>query len=149
MSAMLDAALRRKEEVKWYYERHAVAGIAEVAQIFSLFAEDEKRHGIAMRSLWEGSPTELEHSPTLDRAKPLLRRMVSIDAPQGACAAETQVFCRAMNFEAENVGIYYEMALKAPDGWQRELLLKIAAEEETHFSLLEEMRELLCTCSSG
>ena len=59
MSA-IRGALRKKEEVKLYYQRYAVAGLPEASELFTLLAEDEERHCTAMAELEQGARTRLD-----------------------------------------------------------------------------------------
>jgi len=48
-----------------------------------------------------------------------------------------------MDFEAASVRLYGQLACEAPQGWEKELYRSIAAEDEIHFTLLEQLCELV------
>ena len=79
---------------------------------------------------------------TLEKARFMLRRLAVADGPPSGPPEELEVFCRAMDFEADSADAYTRLAQQS-SGWQKELFMGIAAEEEIHFTLLEHLRELL------
>ncbi|UFS69626.1 ferritin [Geomonas sp. RF6] len=140
MSAM-EGALRRKEEVKRYYQ-NATAGLPETSgQLFAMLAEDEERHRLAISDLEQGAQATLHPSATLEKARFILRRLSFVDAASGD-HEELEVFYRAMDMEAASAERYARLAEES-SGWQKELFRGIAAEEEMHFTLLENLREIL------
>jgi hypothetical protein len=137
-----DVVLRKAGEGKGYYARcGAEAGIPGLSRIFAMLSEDELRHADALRAQQSGARVELAHSTTLDGARSILHRL----AVQGAAQfnGDLASFHRAMDFEAASVRLHGQLAREAQHAWERELFLKIAAEDEMHFTLLEHMRELL------
>ena len=139
-----DAVLRKACDGKGYYERcGAESGIPELSRIFAMLSEDELRHADALRSQQSGARVELAHSPTLDGARFILRGLSVQDAALAQFNGDLSPYDCAMDFEAASVRLYGQLAREAEHHWERELFLKIAAEDEMHFTLLEHMRELL------
>ena len=139
-----DVVLRKAGEGKGYYDRcGAEAGVPGLSRIFAMLSEDELRHADALRAHRSGARVELAHSGTLDGARFILRNLSvqkeSLEQFNGDLAS---FFC-AMDFEAASVRLYGQLAREAEHHWEKELFLKIAAEDEMHFTLLEHMRELL------
>ena len=146
-----DMVLRKEDDGKGYYERcGAEAGIAGLTSIFKMLSEDEVRHADALRALQSGARVELEVSATLDGAKSILRRLSVQDQALSRFNGDLGCYRHAMQFEASSARVCEELAREA-QGWERELFLKIAAEDEMHFTLLEHMRELLepTACAEG
>lgn len=139
-----EMVLRKEGVWKGNYERcGAEAGIPALSRIFAMLSRDEARHAEALRAMQDGATVELAHSTTAEGAKTLLRRLSMRDAPLSNFQGELGCFARAMDYEAANARLCCQLAREALHGWERELLLKIAAEDEMHFTLLEHMRELL------
>ncbi|ACH38527.1 ferritin-like domain protein [Citrifermentans bemidjiense Bem] len=137
-----DMALRKEGDARGYYERcGAEAGIAGFTSIFRMFTEDETRHADALRALQDGARVELPASATLDGARRILRRLA---VQEGVLSFTGDLGCykSAMQFEAVSARACGKLAEEA-SGWERELFLRIAADDEIHFTLLEEMHELL------
>lgn len=135
---------RKEGDGKGYYERcGAEAGVAALSQIFAMFSEDEGRHAEALHALQSGARVDLAQSNTVDGARCLLRYLSVQDAALAQFNGDLAAFGCAMDFEAASVRFYGRLAREAVPGLEKELFLKIAAEDEVHFTLLEHMRELL------
>jgi len=145
-----DLVLRKSGEGKGYYERcRAEAGVPELSRIFAMFSEDELRHADALRAQQSGARVELGHSTTLDGARYLLRNLSVGQTTLAKFNGDLSPYVCAMDFEAASVRLYGQLARDAEHHWERELFLKIAAEDEMHFTLLEHMRELLELSDGG
>jgi rubrerythrin len=139
-----NVALGKEGACKGYYERcGAEAGIPGLSRIFDMFSEDELRHAEALRSLQQGAQVDMPQSRTLDGARRILRRL-SVEEPLlSKFHGDLESYGCAMDFEAASVRFYGQLAREASHGWKKEILLKIAAEDEMHFTLLEYICELL------
>jgi bacterioferritin (cytochrome b1) len=145
-----DVVLRKAGDGKGYYERcGAEAGVPELSRIFSMLSEDELRHADALRAQQRGARVELAQSTTLDGARFILRNLSVQQKPLDQFNGDLASYVRAMDFEAASVRLYGQLAREAEHHWEKELFLKIAAEDEMHFTLLEHMRELLEPSSGG
>jgi len=139
-----EMVLRKEGDGKGYYERcGAEAGIAGFTSIFRMLSEDEVRHADALRALQSGARVELSDSDTLDGAKRILRSLSVQDKGLSRFNGDLGCYRHAMQFEAISARVCGKLAQEAPNGWERELFLRIAAEDEIHFTLLEHMHELL------
>lgn len=139
-----DVALGKDAEGGGYYLRcGAEAGVPALSRIFEMFSEDESRHADALAALEQGTRVELEQSTTLDGARGILRRLAVEENALARFNGDLLSYRYAMDYEAANVRLYGQLAREAAQGWERDLFLKIAAEDEIHFTLLEYMRELL------
>jgi rubrerythrin len=139
-----DVVLRKEGEGKGYYERcGAEAGIPGLSRIFDMFSEDEVRHADALRALQSGDRVEMPQSSTLDGARRILRSLSVQEPMLFQFNGSLRSYGCAMDFEAASVRLYGQLAREAVHGWEKELLLKIAAEDEMHFTLLEHICELL------
>jgi hypothetical protein len=139
-----DVVLRKAGDGNGYYERcGAEAGVPGLSRIFAMLSEDELRHAEALRAHQNGSQVELAHSTTLDGARFILRNLSLQVSALEQFNGNLASYLRAMDFEAASVRLYGKLAQEAEHHWEKELFLKIAAEDEMHFTLLEHMRELL------
>jgi hypothetical protein len=114
-----------------------------------MLSEDELRHADALRAQQSGSRVELGHSATLDCARFLLRNLSVQDSVLARFNGDLACYLSAMDFEAASVRLHGQLARDAENHWEKELYLKIAAEDEMHFTLIEHMRELLETSWDG
>jgi rubrerythrin len=139
-----DVVLRKEGDGKGYYQRcGAEAGIPGLSRIFNMLSEDETRHADALRALQDGGRVELPHSPTLHGAQSILRRLSIQEAALSDFNGDLRAYGSAMDFEAASARACGQLAREALHGWERDLFLKIAAEDEIHFTLLEHICDLL------
>lgn len=132
---------RKEWDGKGYYERcGAETGVAALSSIFKMLSDDEVRHAEALRALQAGGKVVLPSSSTLDGAKGILRRLSMQGEPLSHHRGDLR---HAMQFEALSARECGQMAREALHGWERELFLRMAAEDEMHFTLLEQMQELI------
>lgn len=147
---VLDVVLRKEGDGNTYYRRcGSDAGIAGVSRIFEMLSEDEMRHTDALRALTDGVRVEFPPSPTLESARRILRTLSVEQDDLYGFSGDPRCLLSSMDFEATTAGACCELARQANSGWERELLLKIAAEDEIHFTVIEHMRELLTELSEG
>ena len=145
-----DLALRKEDDGMGYYRRcGAAAGIPELSRIFDLLSQDEARHADALHALGSGARVTLPPSPTLEGARPILRRLSLAEAPLSHFAGDLRAYLVAMDFESNSAGVCERLAAEALCEWEREMLLTIAAEDEIHFTLLEHVCELLEPAAGG
>ncbi|MBJ6725114.1 ferritin family protein [Geomesophilobacter sediminis] len=140
----MEHLLQRKEEGRGFYHRMgAQSGSAGIRKFFGMLAEDEMRQERVLLALRRGTLPDLEDFVTLDEAKGILRRL-SLHQPYYIPEeGDLQRLATAMEFEARCAQICREIAAADGDGCRKELFLSIAAEEEVHFTLLEQMREVV------
>jgi hypothetical protein len=145
-----DVVLRKEDDGKRYYGSCGLQAVgAELKRLFEMLSQDEARHAEALRALHNGVRVELSHSPTLDGAKHILRTLSLRQQLLAEAGGELDGCLAAMAFEAATASLCCELAREAVHGWQRELYLKIAAEDEIHFTVIEHLRELLATALQG
>ena len=96
-----DVAFGRKGDGREYYQLcGAEAGIPGLSRIFQMFCEDEARHAHALRALQEGARVDLDGSPTLDRARPILRALSVQEAALVHFNGDLARYGSAMDFDA-------------------------------------------------
>jgi rubrerythrin len=139
-----EVLVRKEGEGRGYYERcGAEAGIPEISRIFAMISDDEVRHADALRALQREARVDLGRSTTLEGARPILRSLLKQGGSLSSFNGDLASYRQAMDFEATNARLCSELARQAAHRWERELYQKMAAEDEIHFTLLEQMRELL------
>ncbi|HJV64766.1 MAG TPA: ferritin [Geomonas sp.] len=146
MTLFSDVVLRKEGDWKGQYERFGEeAGIADLCHIFAMLSEDERRHIDALRALQTGGRVDFTRSTILDGARQILRRLSAEEKALHGFRGDLHSYIAAMDFEAATARACGALAREATHGWERELFQMIAEEDEIHFTLLEQMRELLET----
>jgi rubrerythrin len=139
-----EVLVRKEEEGRGYYQRcGADAGIPGISRIFAMISDDEVRHADALRALQREARVDLSRSTTLEGARPILRSLLRQRSSLSDFGGDLGAYHEAMDFEAASARLCSQLARQAPHRWERELFQKMAAEDEIHFTLLEQIRELL------
>lgn len=142
METMEDLLQRKEEGRGFYHHMGAQSSNAEIRRLCGMLAEDEMRQERVLLALRRGKAPQLEGSLTLDEAKGILRKLSLDDPCSSGLVCEVVRLDTAMEYEARCVRICREIA-DAVEGPQRELFLRMAAEEEVHYTLLEQMRDVV------
>ena len=136
---VFDFAMNMESSGREYYENLAkTANLPGLQTIFTRLAEDEQRHYDIFRELKEGAYVQtVPDSAVLDEV-----RNVFVSLPRDAKAlkdvsASLAAYRHAMKLEADSFRLYEEAAAGESDPAVRDLLLKIAAEEHKHYTILE------------
>jgi rubrerythrin len=146
----IEGVLRRKDaEMGFYRQLGAADGNTGIGDIFAMLAEDELRHRSAIQALEEGEPVVLESSPTLDAAKAILRRLSVLDAPLAGFSFDLERLHLAMALEADCARAFALLAAHADEDSQRRLFSRLAEDEEIHFTLIENMHELVSAAAGA
>ncbi|GFO55144.1 hypothetical protein GMSM_21510 [Geomonas sp. Red276] len=143
-----DVVLSKEEVGKGRYERFsALSPNPDVSRIFTMISEDEARHAEALRALEAAGKVDLPTSATLEWARPLLHSLRS--GKRQRFRYETAEYLAALDFEASSARHLWELAREATHLWERELLMRMAEEDEVHFTLLEQLGEILAQPENG
>lgn len=136
---IFDFALKMEEDGKTYYERLAnEALLPGLMTIFSRLAEDEQKHYDIFQKLKNGATiSSLQDSTMIAEVKNVFADLLQdMDTDRGG-AESLAAYQHAMQLEAESYRLYEHAASKEGNQEIKALLLKIAAEERKHFTVLE------------
>ncbi len=136
---VFDFAMKLETDAEAFYRKLArESRIAGIGKIFNDLADDEQRHFRIFKSLKEETPPEkMTASSVLDTAKSIFARLLKEKEELPALTDDLEGYRYAMQLEAEGVRLYRDAAKREKSEAVRELLLRIAAEEEKHFNIVE------------
>jgi rubrerythrin len=136
---VFDFAMRLETDAEAFYRKLAQESpIAGIGKIFTDLAEDEKRHFQIFKSLKEETPQErMTESTVLDTAKSIFARLLQEKDELPALTDDLEGYRYALQIEAEGARMYRDAARREKNDAVKELLLRIAAEEEKHFNIVE------------
>lgn len=136
-------ATRMELDGKAHYEKMA----AECAHpglktLFGLLAADEQKHYEMLQRMAAGNE-EMVASTALAAAKNVFADLkMELKVPAGL-QKEIDGCQYGLQIEAESVRLYEELAGREEDPGIRRLLLRIAAEEQQHYNILENLYDFL------
>jgi rubrerythrin len=138
---VFEFALKMEKDGQAYYEKLAgETTLQGLKTIFSRLAEDEQQHYAIFQSLQEGrTVTVLQESSTLDQVKNIFASLPLPEVAGKNLAGTLDAYEYAMQVEAESVAFYEKAATAEKNPQTKELLLRIASEEQQHFKIMENL----------
>ena len=138
---VFDFAMEMEDAGQAYYMDLArKATLPGLQTIFTQLAEDEQKHYAIFQKLKEGdSGQTMPESAALTTAQNLFQQLPSGAEGLKGIPETLAAYRHAMKVEADSFRLYEEAAAKEEDADVKALLLKIAAEEYKHFTILENL----------
>ncbi len=135
---VFDFAIEMEDNGYAYKNLAKDATLPGLKTIFSSLADDEQKHREVFRKLKEGKQKEgMEDSAALDTAKNVFKLLPRGENKLKDIDSVLDAYQHAMKLEAESFRFYQDAADKENDADVKALLLKIATEEQAHYSILE------------
>jgi len=133
----LEFAMQMEEDGRAYYEKLATeTTLPGLETIFRNLAADEQKHYEIFKRLLAGSGAEMDDSTALTGAQNVFQEL-PITLNLAGLEQSIAAYRYAMQLEAKSFRLYEDAAAKEENPTARGLLLKIAAEEQQHFNILE------------
>jgi len=138
-----DFAMQMEQDQESLYRKLAARTAAPgVQRILNMLADDEAKHYQIVRQLKANAPApEMTSTEILSGAKTIFAQM------QGQAfdleGLQVEVYQQAQSLEQQSRDFYRNKASEAQDPSHRELLLKLADEEQRHYFLLDHMIEFV------
>lgn len=142
---VFDFAMKMEMDGKAFYEKLAKEStIPGLKTIFTRLAEDEQKHFEIFQALQNKSADApaMNDSTALEAAKNIFEELET-RGEKPSIQGDLEGYRYAMKLEAESVRLYEEAAGKEENGDLRSLLLRIAAEEQNHFNILENLYDFI------
>ena len=137
---VFDFAMQMEVDGKRLYEKLAAeAGDAGLNTIFLRLAEDEQKHYEIFQGLkGESRAARMEDSTVLDDCRNVFQDLMDKrDTVLGSIQGDLEGYRYAMKLEADSVRLYQDAANREANEDLKNLLLRIAAEEEKHFTVVQ------------
>ena len=149
---IFDYALQMEKDGENYYRQLSGASKTEGLQkIFTMLADEEVRHAGVIKAMRRNMrETVLEDSPILDNTKNVFQDMreqkqsLHIDAGR-----ETEKYRNARDIEEKSREFYRQQADESDNEHQRQLFLRLAAEEAKHLRIMENLVEFVSRPEPG
>lgn len=144
---VFDFAMKMELDGKAYYEKMAARSrMTGLRNIFTMLAQDEQKHYELFRDLRSGNVPVMVESKVLERAKSIFADMREENFEKSAITSndiELEAYEHAMKIEDESVRLYTDAAHKEHDPNLRALLLRVAAEEQKHYNIVENIYDFV------
>ncbi len=139
---VFDFAMQMEIDGKAFYEKMAAeSSLAGLRKIFLMLAEDEQKHYEIFQALkGQTQMAVMEDTTVLESSRNIFSELLGSEGETlRGLHADLQGYRYAMKLEADSARLYEDAAAKEASSDVRNLLLKIAAEEQKHFTVLENL----------
>ena len=135
---IVDCALKMEVGARMNYETlAATTGIPELKQLFTLLAEAEQEHHDALETLKSSVDPAKAEFRALQEAACVFHSLVGKRDSMDELNEDTDMYQQVVKEEQDAISFYEELAVQAGGRGVGEILLKIAAEERKHLSIVE------------
>lgn len=136
---VFDFAMQMETDGKRFYEKLAEAsGDAGLKTIFLRLAADEQKHYETFQALKQDLLPTMQETSVLEDSQNIFQQIMD---KKGEILATVHVdlegYRYAMKLEADSARLYEDAARRESKSELQNLLLRIAAEEQKHFTILE------------
>lgn len=145
---IFDFAMRMERDGKAYYEQLAErSDLPGLKNIFGMLARDEEKHYEIFKALKEGAAPVMTDSNVLETAKSIFADLnADENFRKNAVTSndiELEAYEHAMKIEDDSVRLYSTAAQREQDPTVRNLLLRIVAEEQKHYNIMENVYDFV------
>ena len=109
---------------------------AGIRYILTMLADEEGRHFEILKKI-QDAPHEPSETKILDNAENVFIQMKQTGQSVDVDASQIQLYREAQAIEQKSLDFYTEKANEVPQQYQKQIFLKLAAEEKKHYFLLE------------
>jgi rubrerythrin len=105
--------------------------------IFTMLTEEEEKHYKVVCEMAKNAPAKVLESPMLKHAASVFKKMKKEAANFVFPDSELEVYKKARHYEEESRQFYLDSAREATEPKQKDMLTRLAGEEQKHFVLLD------------
>jgi rubrerythrin len=113
-----------------------------LSSILEMLADEEVKHYQAIRAIQAGRDAFAE-TDVLGRAKNIFQRIRDFGESLNTDTDQIHLYRQAMDIEKQSEDFYLDRADQVKEPKQKELFLKLAAEERKHYFLLENIIDFI------
>jgi len=111
--------------------------------ILTMLADEEAKHYRKVEQMKSGAPEAAADTPVLGNAKKIFEKMRKTAEKFDFGMGEADLYRKAAKIEEESKRFYSQKAQEATDPVQKEILQKLAQEEDKHLLLVDNLREFV------
>ena len=135
---IFEFAMEKEKYAEQYYRELAEkADHAGLKKILNMLAEDEVRHYRVVEHMKADAPDTVAETPVLAGAKEVFEKMRRSAEKFSFDISEVDLYRKACDIEAEAKKFYQQKAQEVDDPGQKEILNKLAAEEDKHLMIMQ------------
>jgi len=142
MNILIYAMQMEKDGEEYYYELAQKAPNKGLKAILEMLAVEESKHYRALEKMKTARP-ELDETTVLSDAKNVFAQIRESGESLDFDLGQVELYRKAQDLEQKSVDFYSEKADEVEHEYQKEIFLRLAAEEKKHYALLEHIIEFV------
>lgn len=139
---ILGKAIKAQQEGASYYsllaQRSAQSALSD---IFTLLADDEKRHEMVLQAAQDSLPAPLQQDGIDDKVQALFKSIEGLKSEIPAPLEQAEVYSAAIDMEREAVALYQQLMDSSSNPEDRALYAFLIDQEQIHIDLLEALHQ--------
>ncbi|MEN6335175.1 MAG: ferritin family protein [Phycisphaerales bacterium] len=116
---------------------------AGLRNILTMLADEEAKHYRTVEQMKAGAPEAAADTPVLGNARQIFEKMRKSGEKFDFHVGEADLYRKAAKIEEESKRFYSQKADEATDPAQKEILCKLAQEENKHLLLVDNLRSFV------
>ncbi|MEI6100878.1 MAG: ferritin family protein [Eubacteriales bacterium] len=125
----------------YYREQSERFAGSELQNIFTMLAEDEKKHGEILRSKAEDTSYTLEDSRIRMDAKNVFAGLGDFKSEIQKVPGQLDIYEMALEMEKKSIALYSGLFSKAEDAFSKKIFSYLIQQEEDHYAVLDELMQ--------
>lgn len=126
-----------KDGEKFYRDLAQKVENKGIKNILGYLADAEVKHHTILEKMKNSEETQLSGTKILSDVKNVFEKMKEENDTSGIDASQIEIYNNALELEKKNRDFFQKKADETNDQTQKEVLLKLAEEEESHCTILE------------
>jgi rubrerythrin len=128
-----------KDGEKYYRDGAARSANKGLKNILGVLADAEVKHYNLFEQMKQNRPVQVGDTAILQDVKNVFVKMKEEGGFKGISASEAELYRKAQEIEKQTEDFYLEKASVVTDAGQKDALLRIAAEENKHYFILDQI----------
>ncbi len=140
MNIFIYAMQMEKDGEDFYYQLAQQVPNKGLQTIFEMLATEEAKHYMVIDEMRSSRP-ELAETTVLSDAKNVFAQIKESNESFDFDLGQIELYKKAQELEQKSMDFYSEKAHEVEEEYQKEIFLRLAAEEKKHYFLLENIIE--------
>lgn len=133
-------ALEKEKYSEQYYRDLAKrTNHAGLRNILTMLADEEVKHYHVVERMKEETPQTISDAPIVEHARQIFEKIRGSSRKFSFNITEVDLYRKARDIEQASKDFYLDLAQKAEDPGHKEVFQKLAAEEDKHLTVMENL----------
>jgi rubrerythrin len=141
---IFEFAMEKEKDSRDFYHQLAEKSTDKgLAKIFNMLAGEEEKHYRIVEQMKNNVPQEVGETDFLSDAKDIFKQMKKGAGKFSFSASQTDIYKKAQAIEKQSREFYLQKVDEVKDALQKKIFTQLAAEENKHYFLLENILDFV------